>query len=116
MMKDRYVVVNNLKSGTKISESSRFYINDILAILVMIFIAILLNNFIYDKLIVFFVIFNAFVAIYMTAESKSNPKFKRIKALNILMVRDTTLYRPLKNISQIKKTHKILESMKNEEK
>ena len=105
MMKDRYVVVNNLKSGTKISESSRFYINDILAILVMIFIAILLNNFI-----------NAFVAIYMTAEAKSNPKFKRIKALNILMVRDTTLYRPLKNISQIEKTYKILESMKNEEK
>lgn len=36
-MNDKYVVVNNIKAGIKLSESSHYYVNDIIVMGIMAF-------------------------------------------------------------------------------
>ena len=36
-MNDKYIVVNNINAGIKLSESSRFYLSDILTIIIMVY-------------------------------------------------------------------------------
>lgn len=113
-MNDKYIVVNNLKAGVKLSESSKFYLNDILVIGIMIFFSLITSNYIYSKLQFQFVLFNAFVGIFFTTEVKSNPKMKRWKALYLIAISDTFTFFPLKNESQQKRTNRQLEELKNE--
>ena len=98
-MNDKYVVVNNIKAGIKLSESSRYYVNDIIVMGIMAFLALIINNSIYEKLQIPFVIFNVIVGAYMTSE-----------------ISDSFVFYPLKNQSQHKRTAKMLEELKDEKK
>lgn len=114
-MNDKYIVVNNINAGTKLSESSRFYLSDILTIIIMMLIAFLFQNFIFTPLQLIFVIYNAIVGAWMTAEVKSNPKLKRWKAMYLMIIADTSVIYALSNLSQTDRTKRILEDL-NEQK
>ncbi len=113
-MRDRYIVVNNLKTGVKLSESGKLYASDIMVVIVMVFISLLFQDFVLDRLIIPFVIFNALVGIYMTVETESNPRFKRWKSIYLLMLSDTSVFYSLNNTSQRIKTKKIMEELNSE--
>lgn len=113
-MKDKYIVVNNLKSGTKLSESSPLYVTDIAVVMFMALLGFVLEELVIDNLTIPFVIFNMAVGVYMTTSSRSNPGFRRWKSIYMLLLKDTSYFYSLKNISQQAKTEKLLREIKNE--
>lgn len=111
-MNSRYIIVNSLKSGTQISSRLKINIEDVLIIFAFVFVGLMLNDVVYSKLVIPFIIFNILVGAKMVSPSRYNPGKKYYKSLLIMLKADTYMYRPLKNISTNDLKNSLLEKLK----
>lgn len=111
---NQYLVVKTLKSGVKLSAKSKLYFNDIIFVLVCIFIGFNLEDYIYNPLFIPFMIFIVVFAVTLVSPSKFNPGKKYYQSIYLYFISVTSLYKPIKNLSQKERTAKLVEELKNE--
>lgn len=102
-MNNRYIVVKKLKNGSKMNQNSKFYVQDILFIVVMVFLGFMFENLVYDKLFIPFMIFNLVVGIMLVFPSKTNPGKKNYQAVHLAFISTQDFFSPVKNLGQKEK-------------
>lgn len=93
----RYFVTQEIKSETKMSK----YLNlkDFIVVAVFMCVCLLLQDLVYDKLIIPYYIFSALMSVYLILPSRDNPKRRNFQSLCIFLKKrsDVTMYKPIKS-------------------
>lgn len=113
-MKSRYIVVSTLKSGVKMNQTSKIYIQDILFIVIMVFAGFMFRDLIYEKLFIPFQIFNFLVGIMLVMPSKTNPGKKTYQAVWLCFISVHDFFKPVINSGQAERNKIMAERLKDE--
>lgn len=94
----RYLVSKEIKSETKVGKS--MYLFDLFFLIIYMAVSFVLVNLVHPSWQLVFYLYSLVMAVLLTSKSYFNKKRRNYQSMAIILRKDTTVYRPVANISK----------------